>query len=85
MNVRKHALGSRNLVGQRITEIRKKNGMMQKELLAKLQTHGIDISLTALSLLEGQMRPVPDYELNALADIFNVTTDWLLGRDANKG
>ena len=51
------------------------------ELLAKLQLAGIDISVPALSLLEGQKRPVSDIELNALTDILNVSVDWLLGRE----
>ena len=51
------------------------------ELLAKLQLAGIDISVPALSLLEGQKLPVSDIELNALADILNVSVDWLLGRE----
>ena len=55
--------------------------MKQVELLAKLQLAGIDISVPALSLLEGQKRPVLDIELNALADILNVSVDWLLGRE----
>lgn len=42
---------------------------------------GIDLSVPALSLLEGQKRPVSDIELNALADILNVSVDWLLGRE----
>ena len=55
--------------------------MKQVELLAKLQLAGIDISVPALSLLEGQKRPVSDIELNALAYILNVSVDWLLGRE----
>ena len=55
--------------------------MKQVELLAKLQLAGIDISVPALPLLEGQKRPVSDIELNALADILNVSVDWLLGRE----
>ena len=55
--------------------------MKQVELLAKLQLAGIDISVPALSLLEDQKRPVSDIELNALADILNVSVDWLLGRE----
>ena len=51
------------------------------ELLAKLQLAGIDISVPALSFLEGQKRPVSDIVLNALADILNVSVDWLLGRE----
>ena len=54
--------------------------MKQVELLAKLQVEGIDISIPALSLLEGQKRPVSDKELVALADVLGVSVDWLLGR-----
>ena len=73
-------LGSRNLIGARVTLARKIRGMKQIELLARLQLAGIDMSVPALSLLEGQKRPVTDIELNALADILNVSVDWLLGR-----
>lgn len=61
--------------------MRKEKGIMQIELLSKLQLMGISISLPALSLLEEQKRPVSDFELKAFADIFDVTTDWLLGRN----
>lgn len=54
--------------------------MKQVELLAQLQLAGVDMSIPALSLLEGQKRPVSDIELNALADILHVSVDWLLGR-----
>ncbi len=82
MKTRKLALGERNLIGARVTEARLALGMKQVELLAKLQLAGIDISIPALSLLEGQKRPVSDIELNALADILHVSVDWLLGRAA---
>ena len=78
---RKLALGDRNIIGARVTEARKAQGMKQIELLTKLQLAGIDISSPALSLLEGQKRPVSDIELNALANILNVSVDWLLGRE----
>lgn len=81
MKPRKLALGDRNMVGARVTEARLSAGMKQVELLAKLQTSGIDISIPALSLLEGQKRPVSDFELCALADALNVSVTWLLGRE----
>jgi transcriptional regulator with XRE-family HTH domain len=61
--------------------MRKKQGMKQIELLAKLQVSGVDISVPSLSLLEGQKRLVTDIELKALAEIFGVSADWLLGRE----
>ena len=80
MKPRKLELGDRNIIGKRVTEARLMRGMKQVELLAKLQLAGIDLSVPALSLLEGQKRPVSDIELNALADILNVSAAWLLGR-----
>lgn len=80
MKTRKLPRGDRNIVGARVTEARLALGMKQNELLAKLQTAGIEISTPALSLLEGQKRPVSDIELNALADSLKVSVDWLLGR-----
>lgn len=81
MRTRKLSLGTRNLVGARITQARLQLGMKQVELLAQLQLAGIEMSVPALSLLEGQKRPVSDLELNALADILHISADWLLGRD----
>ncbi len=84
MKTRKLDLGDRNIVGARVTQARLSKGMKQKDLLAKLQTAGVEISIPALSLLEGQKRPVSDIELNALADILEVPVDWLLGREEEK-
>ncbi len=81
LNTRKLALGDRNIVGARITQIRKKRGMKQIELLAKLQLLGIEMSVPSLSLLEGQKRSVTDKELRAIADVLEVSVDWLLDRE----
>ena len=81
MKTRKLELGDRNMIGARVTKARQALNMKQVELLAKLQLAGVDMSVPALSLLEGQKRPVSDIELNALADILNVSVDWLLGRE----
>ena len=81
MKPRRLELGNRNIIGKRVTEARNNLGMKQIELLKQLQLAGIDMSVPALSLLEGQRRPVSDIELNALADILNVSVDWLLGRE----
>lgn len=81
MKTRKLDLGDRNIVGARVTEARLRLGMKQVDLLAKLQVEGISISVPALSLLEGQKRPVSDRELDALANVLNVSVDWLLGRE----
>ena len=81
MKTRKLELGSSNLVGARVTEARKRQGIKQVELLARLQVAGIEISSPALSLLEGQKRPVSDKELVALSEVLNVSVNWLLGKE----
>ena len=81
MRTRKLSLGDKNIIGARVTLARNNIGMKQNELLAKLQLAGIDISSPALSLLEGQKRPVSDFELKALANILQVSVDWLLGQE----
>ncbi len=83
MKPRKLDLGNKNIIGARVTQARKAQGMKQIELLTKLQLAGIEMSTPALSLLEGQKRPVSDIELNAIADILGVTVNWLLGREEN--
>ena len=80
MRIRKQPLGERNIIGAKVEAIRKESGMKQKNLLAQLQVRGIDMNASGLSKLEGQIRHVTDIELCALADIFNVSTDSLLGR-----
>lgn len=80
MKPRRQALGDRNIVGARVTMARKRQGMKQKELLAQLQVNGVDMDASGLSKLEGQIRHVTDIELVALADILEVSVDWLLGR-----
>ena len=51
MKPRKFELGSRNLIGRRVTEAWLAQGMKQVELLAKLQLAGVDLRVPALSLL----------------------------------
>ena len=80
LKTRKLELGTRNIIGARVTQARMERGMKQVELLAQLQLAGVDMSIPALSLLEGQKRPVSDKELCALADALHVSVDWLLGR-----
>ena len=67
---RKLVLGNRNIVDARVTEARS----------ARFQVSGMEISHPALSLLEGQERPVSDIEFKALAEILNVDVRWLLGQ-----
>ena len=79
MRTRKQTLGDKNIIGERVKNIRKIKDIKQKELLAQLQVRGVDMNSSGLSKLEGQVRGVNDRELKALCEIFEVSADYLLG------
>lgn len=67
------------LLGLRIKELRKEKGLRQSELATTLH-----VSQQAVGSWEtGRTVPGAD-TLNVLADYFNVTTDYLLGRPEKK-
>lgn len=59
----------------RIYELRQQKNLTQKELAKKL-----NINHSVLSRIETNERPIKDDELLKIADFFNVSTDYLLGR-----
>jgi transcriptional regulator with XRE-family HTH domain len=59
--------GNKNVAGVNIERIRRKKGMKQKELLAKMQISGCDLNASALSKMEGGTRGISDKELMAAA------------------
>ena len=79
MRLRKQPIGDKNLIGLRVEEARKNQGMKQKELLAQLQVNGVDMNASGLSKLEGQIRHVNDFELIALSKALEMPVDDLLG------
>ncbi len=81
MRIRKQPIGSRNIVGTKVEQARKLSNMKQKDLLTKLQVHGIELNASGLSKLEGQFRYVTDFELVALSDVLGVSIEWLVGRE----
>ena len=77
MKQRKAPLGDKNIIGAKVTKLRKLNYMSQKDLALNMQLMGIDINLSSLSKLEGQTRIATDREVYAIARILNVTADEL--------
>ena len=75
---RRIPLGKSNIIGQKVMRLRKSKGIKQKELVAMLQSRGMDICETSMSRLEGQTRQVQDYELPVIADALGVSVEWLL-------
>ena len=70
--------GKKNLCGPRIAEARKKLGLTQGELAARLQVKGVNIEFDSVSRIELGTRFVADYELKAFSEVLNVSAEWLL-------
>ena len=70
-------LGDRNTIGAKITRLRIEAKMKQRDLLAQLQSRGIDIPATSLSEIEGQNRKVTVEEMLAFAEIFHISQEEL--------
>jgi len=68
-----------NKCGKAVYELRKKQGtdFSQRKLAEMMQIEGID--LNAIQRIESGQRFVTDIELAALAKIFKVSTDFLVG------
>ncbi len=71
--------GKKNISGERIKEARKKIGITQEDLAARLQIRGVIIERDSISRIEIGTRFVADYEIVALCDSLGVTADYLLG------
>lgn len=52
--------------------------MSQSDLAAQLQVKDITLERDSISRIENGTRFVTDYEAKILAEIFNVSVDWLL-------
>ena len=72
------ASGERNMLGKRIKELRKKKGLTQKDLALYL-----GVSDRAVGYYENEQRTPPPDILQKIADFFNVSVDYLLGRTDN--
>ena len=70
---------SKNRIGQRVKELRKAHNLTQKTLATKLQLAGYEFNDLAILRIEQGKRFVPDYEVVALAEVFNVSCEYLLG------
>ncbi|WP_237268857.1 helix-turn-helix domain-containing protein [Thermoanaerobacterium thermosaccharolyticum] len=67
------------MFGKRIKELRKKKGLTQKALASYL-----GISDRAIGYYENEQRTPPPDILQKIADFFNVSVDYLLGRTDKK-
>ena len=76
--------GTKNVIGERIRELRIKNKMSQEELMGKLQLMGFDSERGVIKRIESGSRFVSDIELQALAKLFGVTYEYLIDGKAGE-
>ena len=77
MKIRKQEYGNANMIGRNVELLRKKQGIKQKDFIAKMQVMGCDINPTSYSKLEGQVRSATDREIFAIAKILGVPMEAL--------
>ena len=73
--------GLRNISGKKMAELRKsmKPKMSQRALADRLQLSGLDVGKNVIQQIESGERFVSDIELKAIAAVFGVSADVLLG------
>lgn len=66
------SIGSRNIVGLKIKELRDRLDMTQAGLTEELAQNGVLMKVSTLSKVENQHRGVTDIELAALSKVFEI-------------
>lgn len=75
--------GNKNLISNRLIELRTKHHLSQRDLSRKLQLIGYDMDRNVITRIETNKRYVTDIEIQALSQIFNVSCDYLiLGKES---
>lgn len=68
----------KNLIGERLKELREKFNYSQRDLARELQLIGMDMDKNVITRIETNKRYVTDFELQALKQIFNVSYNYLI-------
>lgn len=77
----KTSTGEKNLISQRLIELRRQHNMSQRLLAYQLQLNGYDMDKNVITRIETNKRYVTDVELKALTEIFNVSYEFPSGRN----
>lgn len=70
--------GEKNLISQRLIELRKLHHMSQRDLAYQLQLAGYDMDKNVIARIETNKRYVTDLELKAFSEIFHVSYIFLI-------
>ena len=70
--------GEKNLVSSRLIELRRQQGLSQRDLAHKLQLAGYDMDKNVITRIETNKRYVTDIELRALSQVLDVNYAYLI-------
>ena len=70
--------GEKNLIGGKLKTLRKQHHLSQQALARNLQLKGFDIDKNVITRIETNKRYVTDLELEALAEVFGVSYQYLI-------
>lgn len=70
--------GGKNLISERLVQLRKEHHLSQRELAYQLQLIGCDLDKNVITRIETNKRYVTDIELKALCKVFKIDLNQLL-------
>lgn len=70
--------GEKNLISSRLIELRRQQGLSQRDLAHKLQLAGYDMDKNVITRIETNKRYVTDIELRALSQVLGVSYAYLI-------
>lgn len=70
--------GRKNLISERLIELRKRHGLSQRDLARELQILGCDMDKNVITRIETQKRYVTDIEIQKICGVFHVTFEDLI-------
>ena len=70
--------GRKNLISDRLIELRKRHGLSQRDLARELQILGCDMDKNVIARIETQKRYVTDIEIQKICEVFHVTFEDLI-------
>nr|WP_289766819.1 helix-turn-helix transcriptional regulator [uncultured Acetatifactor sp.] len=75
--------GEKNLISSRLIELRRQQGLSQRDLAHKLQLAGYDMDKNVITRIETNKRYVTDIELRALSQVLGVSYACLIDGTEN--
>ena len=70
--------GRKNLISERLIELRKRHGLSQRDLVRELQILVCNMDKNVIARIETQKRYVTDIEIQKICEVFHVTFEDLI-------